>query len=138
MSQENEVISIRIDLKEGYIETRTKDGSGIRQEFRTGIAIQLTPFGKDGEGATRQALAASQPDPEPTTSLPDPAQEASEAAPARREKAPAIVLPGRLKSTPVDGRPDGHGKRPSSSNGTENRSKGYSRGSTTHLSIWSP
>src|SRR5215210_9529850 len=109
MSTENEIISIRISLKEGFIETRAKDGSGIRQEFGTGVAIQLTPFGKDGEGAARKALAASQPEGE-SSPLPDPVDQASEAAPARREKSPAIVLPGRLKSTPVDGRPDGHGK----------------------------
>src|SRR3712207_4291285 len=109
MSNENEVTHIRINLKEGFIETRTKDGSGIRQEFRTGVAIQLTPFGKDGEGAARKALAASQPEAEPSPP-PDQVDQASEAAPAHREKSPAVVLPGRLKSTPIEGRADSHGK----------------------------
>src|SRR5689334_14648372 len=108
MSQENEVILIRINLKDGFLETRTRDGSGIRQEFGTGTAIQLTPFGKDDEGRMRKTLAASEA--KAPAPLPDPQSEASESAPARREKAPAIVLPGRLKTTPVEGRADGHGK----------------------------
>src|SRR4051812_42856415 len=109
MSQEHAVTHIRINIKEGFIETRTKDGSGIRQEFETGIAIQLTPFGKDGEGATRKALAASQAASEPAP-LPDAQDQASEAAPTRKEKTPATVIPGRLKNQPKEGRPDSNGK----------------------------
>lgn len=113
MPQENEIVSIRINLKEGFIETKGKDGSGIRQEFRTGVAIQLTPFGKDGEGAVRKVLAASQPEPEAVSTDADQAEafeQVSETAPTRRETSPAVVLPGRLKTTPVEGKPDGHGK----------------------------
>jgi hypothetical protein len=107
MSQEK-ITSIRINIKEGFMETRSEDGSGLRVDLATGDVLQQIPFGKDGAGATRRALAASQPEPE--APLPDPVEQASEAAPARREKSPAIVLPGRLKSTPVAGRSDGHGK----------------------------
>src|SRR5262249_35089467 len=113
MSQKNEIVSIRINIKEGFIETKSRDGSGIRQSFQTGEALQLTPFGKDGMGATRKAVAASQSEAEaPSTEVDAIPQldQPGEAVPARKEKSPATVLSGRLKNKPSEGRPDGHGK----------------------------
>jgi len=111
----NKLSSIHIDLEERFIETLTQDGIAIRFTFSPeGVFQQLLQHGSL-EGAARRLLSASQPetegDPNAMTDagVESPAPATQEAS-APREKQPALVLPGRLQTTPMDGRPDGRGK----------------------------
>ena len=54
MSQEK-IVSIRVSIKEGFMETRAEDGSGLRVDLATGEVLQQIPFGKDGAGEICEA-----------------------------------------------------------------------------------
>jgi hypothetical protein len=103
---QNKLRSIHIDLEERYIETQAQDGTLIRFSYNPeGIFLSLLQTGSL-EGAAQRLLVTSQPEAVNT----EVAGQVNEPAPARREKTPALVLPGRLKNQPSEGRPDGHGK----------------------------
>jgi hypothetical protein len=114
--------SIHIDLEARSVETLAQDGVVVRFTFSPEGVFQQLLAGGSLEGAARRLLEVSQPDAteretaaETDAGVLSPArsiQEASaqEVSAASREKQPALVLPGRLQTKPMDGRPDGRGK----------------------------
>ena len=119
----NKLRSIHIDLDERVIETLAQDGIAIRFTFSPDGVFQQLLTGGSLEGAAQRLLSASQPERASETDaviegetsaatdagVEAPASTAQEAA-APREKQPALVLPGRLQTTPMEGRPDGREK----------------------------
>lgn len=116
MAQESEasisrIRSIHIDLEERSIETLAHDGLVTRFTFGPeGVSQQLLAPGSL-EGAARRLLAIAQPEigAEADAGVESTDRTTQEAA-APRERQPALVLPGRLQTRPMEGRPDGRGK----------------------------
>jgi hypothetical protein len=116
MAQESEastskIRSIHIDLEERSIETLAHDGLVTRFTFGPeGVFEQLLVPGSL-EGAARRLLSIAQPETKAETDagVESPAPDDQKAA-VPRERQPALVLPGRLQTRPMEGRPDGHGK----------------------------
>src|SRR5215213_173085 len=111
MSQEQEsqtkLRSIHIDLEERYIETQARDGTLLRFSYNSeGIFLSLLQTGSL-EAAARQLLMTSQPEAEPAQA--ETVDQVNEPAPTHREKSAPLVIPGKLHSKPVEGRPDGKG-----------------------------
>src|SRR5215208_634422 len=113
MSQEkeaplNKLRTIHIDLEQMSAQIEFQDGTLERWVYNSeGIFRSLLQSGSL-EVAARRLLVASQP--EATSIGVETVEGANETAPVRKEKAPALVLPGRLKNQPAEGRPDGQGK----------------------------
>lgn len=107
--------SIHIDLEAQSIETLAHDGIVVRFTFSPEGIFQQLLAGGSLEGATRRLLSASRPEAEGETKaetdagVESPAPATEEAA-APREKQPALVLPGKIQTKPMEGRPDGRGK----------------------------
>jgi hypothetical protein len=111
MAQESEesiskLRSIHIDLEEQSIETLAQDGVIVRLTFSPeGVFQQLLRSGSV-EGASQRLLSASEGQPD---TAPEANDQVNPEAPAKREKQPALVLPGKLQTKPAEGRPDGRG-----------------------------
>lgn len=113
MSQEEEpnirLNDIRINLREGYIQTDAEDGTVVRYSFKPQeVMFQLLQRG-NLEGAATRLLASTGEVPE-ASSTDQAAETTTPEATTQKEKPPAIVLPGKLQKKPVDGRPDRHQK----------------------------
>lgn len=126
--------SVHIDLETRVVEALADDGLVTRITFSPdGIFQQLVANGAL-DAASRRLLAAAEPDlnpvppghpvagdpPTPATPVPS-IETANPGSPTvstsalqettrSREKQPALVLPGRLQTRPMEGRPDGRGK----------------------------
>jgi hypothetical protein len=111
MSQEQESQSklrtIYVDLEGRYIETQAQDGTVLRFSYSPeGIFLSLLQTGTL-EGATQRLLVTSQPEAEAARA--EAVDQVNEPAPARREKTAPLIIPGKLQTTPVEGRTDGKG-----------------------------
>ena len=120
MTQEQEerssaLRSVTVDFERRVIETLAQDGTVVRFTYRPEGVLQTILLAGGLEAAAARLVTADQREspveelPTVPEAQPTPGQPAPEGAP-RREKSPALVLPGRLKNQPTDGRPDGHRK----------------------------
>jgi hypothetical protein len=106
--QLNKLRTIHVDLEQRSAQFEFEDGTVERWVYNSeGIFRSLIQTG-NLEVAARQLLVTSQPEVESARA--EKVDQVNEPAPARREKTPALVLPGRLKNQPSEGRPDGGGK----------------------------
>jgi len=100
--------TININLQGRYIETRVEGGASLRLSFDAWEMLQHLLLSGDMEATARKLLATGEA--QPDISTPPPTEQATEEAPAPRQKSPALVLPGKLKTTPIEGKPDSHDK----------------------------
>ena len=111
MAQEQEgsirkLRSFTIDVEKQLIETLAQDGTVVRFTYSPEGIFQTILLAGGLESAASRLVTASQVEDIPVVAEGQPAPE----APARKEKSPALVLSGRLKNQPTEGRPDGHQK----------------------------
>ena len=100
--------AINVNLSGRYIETRLEGGTSLRLSFDAWEMLQHLLLSGDMEATARKLLATGEAQPDISTPLPT--EQITEDAPAPKQKSPALVLPGKLKTTPIEGKPDSHGK----------------------------
>jgi len=100
--------AINVNLQGRYIETRVESGESLRLSFDAWEMLQHLLLSGDMEATVRKLLATGEATPDISTPLPS--EQATDEAPAQRQKSPALVLSGKLKTTPIEGNPDGYGK----------------------------